>query len=238
MVVEALGDRTSAEIEVALLVVAVAVFDASGDVVGDEGFDTGADRVTSSQLLVVGAIAFQLVVGDSHTGRTVDEEGVQVVTNAATDRAVDALGALEASASRAVFAVVADVGFTTVYDGAALHVVTAVYSTADAIGVTSVGRAGELAHVVGDATTDTFNFDGGLNRTAGATSLFGTVASNNQKITLGSVNLVGTSSLDAGTEVLTVGDVVGASSQLLHESFAQVASRQILNVDTLINAYL
>ena len=68
---------------------------------------------------------------------------------------------------------------------------------------------------LGDATTDTFNFDGGLNRTAGDTSLFGTVASNNQKITLGSVNLVGTSSLDAGTEVLTVGDVVGASSATL-----------------------
>lgn len=95
---------------------------------------------------------------------------------------------------------------------------------------------------LGDATTDTFNFDGGLNRTAGDTSLFGTVASNNQKITLGSVNLVGTSSLDAGTEVLTVGDVVGASNATLALGSGNSGSISLVsfarNVSTGANANL
>lgn len=61
---------------------------------------------------------------------------------------------------------------------------------------------------LGDLSTDTFVFDGALTHTAGPTELGGKLSTNNQKITLGSLGVSDSSQIDAGSEAITLGDVL------------------------------
>src|SRR5690606_30936414 len=116
------------DIVVLLLVVGVAVFDACRDVVGHEGFRTDASRPAERIAIVLGTgVVLHFDIGGSKTGRAVEKNRVEVDTDAATERAVDALlGGQAGGAVVGVDARVVQVGFTAVNHLAVLHVVAAV----------------------------------------------------------------------------------------------------------------
>src|SRR5690606_21045862 len=88
----------AAEVEALLLVVAVAVFDTRRDVVGHEGFGTGTGGPADHVAVVLAGTVLHLDIGAGDAGRAVDEDRVHVDADAATDRAVNALLALQAVA--------------------------------------------------------------------------------------------------------------------------------------------
>ncbi|MFM8933062.1 MAG: beta strand repeat-containing protein, partial [Gemmataceae bacterium] len=61
---------------------------------------------------------------------------------------------------------------------------------------------------LGDLPTDAFVFDGGLTHTTGPSELGGKLSTNNQKITLGALAVSDSSQIDAGSEAITLGDVL------------------------------
>ena len=108
MIVEAAREVRAAQVVILVLVIGITILDACGDVVGHHGFRTGTDGVAQSRLAVRAASTRHLGVCSSKTGCAVHQNRVQVIANAATNRAVDALTALQAVASAAVIAAVAD----------------------------------------------------------------------------------------------------------------------------------
>ena len=70
------------------------------------------------------------------------------------------------------------------------------------------GNLGGL--VLGDATTDTFDFNGGLTNVAGPTTVQGTVRATGKSISLSDVNLAGTTNITASS--ISLGLVSGASN--------------------------
>lgn len=120
--VVAAREPTGVEVEVLLAVVRVTVLETSRDIVGDEGFSTCTDRVTNSRLAVRRRVVGELVLAECQTGRAVQHERVEVVTETTANRAVDTVLGGQAVAG-AVGAGVAEVSFDTIYDLALLPVV-------------------------------------------------------------------------------------------------------------------
>lgn len=92
-------DRRTAGAEVLGAVIRVAVFGTRSDVVGDEGFGADACGPTDKGLVVGACRSRKLGIAECDTGRAVDENRVQVDTDATADRAVDTL--LDAAAAGA-----------------------------------------------------------------------------------------------------------------------------------------
>src|ERR1700712_2732355 len=133
------------EVEALLAVIRVAVFEASRDVVGQHRFGTCTDGPADGSLGVGrGSIRF-LGLGSSNTGRTVEHERVEVVAEAAANRAVYTVLAGDA-VTAGVGAGVAQVAFDTVYDLTILPIITGVNLTAESVGVLVMA---EVAHIVG-----------------------------------------------------------------------------------------